>query len=76
MARDSDERFASASALISRTWLALDRLAKDRMATIQELVDEATRYLLKKHRRPVASKEMLRESAHRGILTRTSPAQR
>ena len=45
------------------TWHALDRLAKDRMATIQELADEAFRDLLKKHRRPTTLKEMLRESA-------------
>ena len=47
------------------TWHALDRPAKDRMATIQELADEAFRDLLKKHRRPTTLKEMLRESARR-----------
>jgi hypothetical protein len=46
-----------------QTWLALDRLAKDRMSTIQELADEAFRDLLRKHRRPVTLKQMLRESA-------------
>ena len=45
------------------TWHALDRLAKDRMASIQELAEEAFRDLLKKHRRPTTLKEMLRESA-------------
>jgi len=44
------------------TWHALDRLAKDRMETIQELAEEAFRDLLKKHRRPTTLKEMLRES--------------
>ena len=44
------------------TWFALDRLAKDRMATVQELAEEAFRDLLKKHRRPTTLKEMLRES--------------
>jgi hypothetical protein len=44
------------------TWHALDRLAKDRMSTLQELADEAFRDLLKKHRRPTTLKEMLRES--------------
>ena len=44
------------------TWIALDRLAKDRMSTVQELADEAFRDLLKKHRRPTTLKEMLRES--------------
>jgi hypothetical protein len=46
----------------AETWLALDRLAKDRMSTVQELADEAFRDLLKKHRRPTTLKEMLRES--------------
>jgi hypothetical protein len=50
------------------TWHALDRLAKDRMASIQELAEEAFRDLLKKHRRPTTLKEMLRES------TRMHPA--
>ncbi len=45
------------------TYTALDRLARDRMASIQELADEAFRDLLKKHRRPTTLKEMLRESA-------------
>jgi hypothetical protein len=44
------------------TLVALDRLARDRMSSIQELADEAFRDLLKKHRRPVTLKEMLRES--------------
>ena len=43
-------------------WNALDRLSKDRMATVQELADEAFRDLLKKHRRPTTLKEMLRGS--------------
>ena len=41
---------------------ALDRLAKDRMANIQELADEAFRDLLKKHRRPTTLQDMLQES--------------
>jgi predicted transcriptional regulator len=45
------------------TFVALDRLAKDRMQTLQELAEEAFRDLLKKHRRPTTLKEMLRESA-------------
>jgi hypothetical protein len=44
------------------TWNALDRLSKDRMATIQELAEEAFRDLLKKHHRPTTLKEMLPES--------------
>ena len=47
----------------AETFHALDRLAKDRMQTLQELADEAFRDLLKKHRRPTTLKEMLRESA-------------
>jgi hypothetical protein len=43
-------------------FVALDRLARDRMSSIQELAEEAFRDLLKKHRRPVTLKEMLRES--------------
>jgi hypothetical protein len=44
------------------TWFAFDRLAKDRMVSVQELADEAFRDLLKKHRRPTTLKEMLQES--------------
>jgi len=47
------------------TWNALDRLAKDRLMTIQELAEEAFTDLLKKHRRPTTLKEMLRESVRR-----------
>ena len=46
----------------AETWHALDRLAKDRMSTLQELAEEAFRDLLKKHRRPTTLKEMLRQS--------------
>ena len=42
----------------AETWNALDRLAKDRMATIQELADEAFRDLLKKHRRPTTLQDV------------------
>jgi hypothetical protein len=44
------------------TWRALDGLARDRMASIQELADEAFRDLLKKHNRPTTLKEMLKAS--------------
>jgi hypothetical protein len=47
------------------TWIALDRLAGDRMATIQELAEEAFRDLLKKHDRPVTLQEALKASARR-----------
>ena len=46
----------------AETWNALDRLSKDRMATIQELGEEAFRDLLKKHRRPTTLQDMLRGS--------------
>ena len=45
------------------TWASLDLLAKDRMASFQELADEAFRDLLKKHGRPASLKEALRRSA-------------
>ena len=45
------------------TWMALDLLARDRMATFQELVDEAFADLLRKHDRPVDLKAALRKSA-------------
>jgi hypothetical protein len=61
MPRDGDVR--RRIAFDGETYVALDRLAKDRMETIQELADEAFRDLLKKHRRPTTLKEMLRESA-------------
>jgi hypothetical protein len=60
MARDDGIR--KRIAFDVETWHALDRLAKDRMQTIQELADEAFRDLLKKHRRPTNLKEMLRGS--------------
>ena len=61
MARDSSE-VRRRIAFDGETYVALDRLAKDRMASLQELADEAFRDLLKKHRRPTTLKEMLRES--------------
>ena len=50
------------------TWRALQGLSHDRMATIQELADEAFRDLLKKHHRPVSLREALKAS------TRAVPA--
>jgi hypothetical protein len=46
----------------AETFVALDRLAEDRMSTLQELAEAAFRDLLKKHPRPTTLKEMLRES--------------
>jgi hypothetical protein len=45
------------------TWVALDLLARDRLSSVQELVDEAIRDLLEKHHRPVGLRAGLRESA-------------
>ena len=45
------------------TWHVLDLLARDRMATFQELADEAFADLLKKHGRPVTLRAALRQSA-------------
>ena len=45
------------------TWAVLDLLARDRMATFQELADEAFADLLKKHGRPVGLRAALRKSA-------------
>ena len=45
------------------TWVVLDLLARDRMATFQELADEAFADLLKKHGIPVDLRDALRKSA-------------
>ncbi len=45
------------------TYLALHELANDRMATFQELADEAFADLLKKYERPVGLAEALKQSA-------------
>ena len=47
----------------NESWAALDLLARDRMMTFQELVDEAFADLLKKHGRPVDLRAALRRSA-------------
>jgi hypothetical protein len=52
------------------TWTAIDLLAKDRMATFQELTDEAFADLLKKHGRPVGLKAALRQSAGASAVVR------
>ena len=45
------------------TFAKLKQLARDRMATIQELADEAFADVLKKHGIPVDLKDALRKSA-------------
>src|SRR5262249_12576916 len=47
----------------AETWMALELLAQDRMASIQELADEAFADLLKTHNRPTTLKAALRESS-------------
>lgn len=47
----------------AETWQALHALARDRMNTVQELVEDAVADLLKKHNRPVTLKEALEASA-------------
>ena len=43
---------------------ALEQLADDKSSTLQELMDEAVRDLLKKHGRPTNLKDALRQSAN------------
>jgi hypothetical protein len=44
------------------TWHVLELMRRDKMATFQELMDEAIADLLKKHGRPVTLKSALRQS--------------
>ena len=46
------------------TFDKLRQLSRDRMATIQDLADEAFADLLKKHGVPIDLKDALRKSAH------------
>ena len=55
------------------TFAKLTQLGRDRMATIQELADEAFADVLKKHGIPVDLKDALRKSA-RDSKTRDSQA--
>lgn len=55
---------------------ALELLAADRGDSLQELVDEAIDGLLKKHRRPVTTREMFSASARGTRSARTSPDRR
>ena len=48
--------------LDDETWHAVNLLAKDRMATFQELAEEAFAELLKKYDRPTTLKAALRKS--------------
>ncbi len=52
----------------AESWQAITGLSRDNMKSVQELMDEAVRDLLKNHNRPATLKEMLQASA------RTLPA--
>jgi hypothetical protein len=56
------------------TYQTLVQLGRDRMATLQELADEAFADLLKKHGIPIDLKDALRKSAGRLKSTRTGKA--
>jgi hypothetical protein len=56
------------------TWMALDLLAQDRMASVQELADEAFADLLKKHGRPTTLKLALRDSGRSTAAESVSPS--
>ena len=47
----------------NETWHVLELLRRDKMATFQELMDEAIADYLKKNNRPVTLKAALRQSA-------------
>ena len=56
------------------TFDKLKQLGRDRMATFQELADEAFADLLKKHGIPIDLKDALRKSASMGQATAKRPA--
>ncbi|MEH2511621.1 non-homologous end joining protein Ku [Nitrobacteraceae bacterium AZCC 1564] len=56
------------------TYQALIQLGRDRMATLQELADEAFADLLKKHGVPIDLKDALRRSANTSTSGRTGKA--
>ena len=55
------------------TWQALDALRRDSMKSLQELIDEAVRDLLKKHNRPTTLNGMLQASARSLPANDTAP---
>ena len=57
------------------TLISLEELATDRMATMQELADEAFADLLRKHGRPVGLRQSLKRSA-KEIESKSSPRRR
>jgi hypothetical protein len=57
------------------TLTSLEELASDRMATVQELADEAFADLLRKYGRPVGLRQSLKRSA-KEIESKSSPRRR
>ena len=57
------------------TFDKLKQLGRDRMATVQELADEAFADLLKKHGIPVDLKDALRKSASLAKTSAKTPAE-
>jgi hypothetical protein len=55
------------------TFHKLRQLARDRMATFQELADEAFADLLKKHGIPLDLKDALKKSARSGASAKVIP---
>lgn len=58
------------------TFDKLKQLGRDRMATFQELADEAFADLLKKHGIPIDLRDALRKSARLGGVTDKAAARR
>ncbi len=58
------------------TLAALELLAADRGDSLQELIDEAIDGLLKKHRRPVTTRDMFVASAGRAAARPSAPTRR
>ena len=63
--RPPERRIGKRVVFDPETWIALDLYARDSMKSFQELADEAFADLLKKHQRPTALKDALRQSAQR-----------
>jgi hypothetical protein len=61
----SERQIGKRVAFDTATWHALNLYARDSMKSFQELADEAFADLLKKHQRPTALKDALRQSAQR-----------
>lgn len=77
MARDvADDVVGKRVQFDAQTWQALDLLARDRVASFQDLADEAFDDLLRKHDRPVGLRAALKKSARTAGVERKrgSPA--